>query len=83
MSVLEFLLQRWQAFVFLPVIETGSRLAAVEPGCLFAEVSESIGLKFVMQQLSKDVSHLLERETGCCFFPPGVFLESGTTWQSR
>ena len=43
---------------------------------------KGVGLEFLIQQLSNDLSHLLEEETRRRLFPPAVSLVSGTTWQS-
>ena len=60
------------------MIEAGSLFAAVEPRCLIAKMTQRVGLKFVMQQLSDDVTYLLNRETRGCLFPPAASLASET-----
>ena len=83
MSVFELFLQRWQAFMFFPMIEAGGLFATVESRCLIAKMTQRIGLKFLMQQLSDDVTYLLNRETRGRFFPPAVSLALGTMWQAK
>ena len=78
MSGFELFLQRWQAFVFFPMIEAGGLFATVESRCLIAKMGQRVGLKFLMQQLSDDVTYLLNRETRRHLFPPAASLASKT-----
>jgi len=82
MSGFDLFLQWWQAFAFFPVIEASGLFAAVEPGCVAAQMSKGIGLQLFMQQLSNNLSYFLRRETGRVLFPPGASLASGTRLQS-
>ncbi len=83
MSVFELFLQRWQAFVFFPVIEAGKLFPTVKSRHMIAEMTQCVGLKFLMQQLSDDVTYFLNRETWGSLFPPGVSLASRTMSLSR
>ncbi len=47
MSGLGLFLQRCQAFTFFPLIEASGLLAAVESGCLIAEMGKGARLKFL------------------------------------
>ena len=78
MSGFELLLQWWQTFVFLPVVETGGLFPAIESRRLIAKMTQRVGLKFLMQQLSDDVTYLLNRETRRHLFPPAASLASRT-----
>jgi len=79
----ELFLQRWQAFVFFPVIEVRGLFSTVESRGMVAQVTQCVGLKFLMQQLSDDVTYLLNRETRGGLFPPAVSLASKTMSLSR
>ena len=83
MSGFELFLQRWQAFACFPMIEVRGLLSAIESRGMVAQVTQRVGLKFLMQQLSDDVTYLLNRETWGYLFPPAVSLGSRTMSLSR
>ena len=82
MSGLELFLPWCQAVAFFPVEEAGFFLATIESGGSLAEMLQGVRLQLLMQQLSDDPSHLLNRETRGGFFFPADSLASGTMWQA-
>jgi hypothetical protein len=56
------------------MIEVRGLFSAVESRGVVAQMAQRVRLKFLMQQLSDDVSHLLHREARGRFFPPPLFL---------
>ena len=78
MSGFKLFLQGWQAFAFFPMIEVRGLLSAIESRGMVTQVVQRVGLKFLMQQLSDDVTYLLDRETRGDLFPPAASLASRT-----
>ena len=65
------------------MVEAGDLFPTVESRCVIAKMTQRVGLKFLMQQLSDDVTYLLNRETRGCFFPPAASPASRTMSRSR
>ena len=59
MSGFELFLQRWQAVAFFPMIKAGGLFATVESRCSITKMSQCVGLEFLVQQLSDDVTYFL------------------------